>query len=85
MGYRDDAGDFFVLPSRFETELCSGNGFDKAQVIEVLTKHNYLIKGGDGRATVTRRVYSLDLENSTMERKPVRVYHLSAAIVGGVE
>ncbi|OQX04846.1 MAG: hypothetical protein BWK73_35125 [Thiothrix lacustris] len=85
MGYRDNAGDFFVLPSRFEEELCKANGFDKEQVIDVLIRHKYLIKGGDGRATITKRVYSLDLESSTEERKPVRVYHLSAAIVGGAE
>ncbi|MEZ5452311.1 MAG: hypothetical protein R3E93_05750 [Thiothrix sp.] len=85
MGYRDDSGDFYVLPSRFESELCSGNGFDKAQVIDVLAKHGYLIKGGDGRATVTRRVYSLDLENSTEERRKARVYHVSDTIVGGDE
>lgn len=83
MGYRDSAGDFFVLPSRFESELCSANGFDKTQVLEVLTKYKYLIIGGDGRATITKRVYSLDVEGDTVERKPVRVYHIAAAIVGG--
>lgn len=85
MGYRDDAGDFFVLPSRFETELCSANGFDKTQVLDVLAKHNYLIKGGDGKPTTQKRVYSLDLENSTAPRKNTKVYHISADIVGGVE
>lgn len=85
MGYRDDAGDFFVLPSRFESELCNANGFDKAQVLEVLTKHKYLIRGGDGKPTTQKRVYSLDLENSTAPRKNTKVYHISADIVGGVE
>lgn len=35
MGYRDDAGDFFVLPNRFEAELCRAGGFDMQQVIQV--------------------------------------------------
>jgi uncharacterized protein (DUF927 family) len=85
MGYRDKSGDFLVLPSRFEDALCKTNGFDKSQVIDVLVKHNYLNKGGDGRATVIKRVYSIDPENPTEERKPVRVYHISEAIVGCAE
>ncbi|MEZ5450319.1 MAG: hypothetical protein R3E89_15575 [Thiolinea sp.] len=31
MGYRDDAGDYFVLPGRFESELCRAGGFEKSR------------------------------------------------------
>lgn len=84
MGYRDDKNDFFVLPYRFASELCQKAGFDKKQVIAVLIKHQYLIPGGDGRSTMTKRVYSLDVQNPEAEKKIERVYHIDSSIVGGV-
>lgn len=85
MGYRDDVGDFFVLPSRFESELCRAGGFDKSQVIDVLTRHKLLIGGSKGRPTITKRVYSLDLDSADDNKKIARVYHIPSGIVGGGE
>ncbi|MEZ5480134.1 MAG: hypothetical protein R3E95_22430 [Thiolinea sp.] len=84
-GYRDDNGDFYVLPERFEAELCRAGAYDKAQVIKVLIDHGYLLPGGDGRPTVLKRVYALDLENSAeaANKKPTRVYHIDSSVVGG--
>ncbi len=85
MGYRDDNGDYFVLPSRFESELCKAGGFDRKQVIAVLTDAGYLLVGASDRPTITKRVYSLDLENVAPEKKPVRVYHIDSSVIGGGE
>lgn len=67
MGWRDDKGDFFVLPKRLEAELCTKPGFDKKQVIAVLLKHQYLITPSDGRQTISGRFYSLDAQNPDAE------------------
>ncbi len=85
MGYKDDAGDFFVLPNRFEAELCRAGGFDKQQVIQVLQERGYLLSGGDGRPTISKRVYALNLEESTQaeKKKPTRVYHIDSSVMGG--
>lgn len=85
MGYRDDKGDFYVLPHRFTSELCQKAGFDQKQVIAVLLKHHYLLPGGDGRPTMTKRVYSLDAQNPDAAKKSERVYHIDSSIVGGVD
>lgn len=84
MGYRDDKGDFYVLPQRFTSELCQKAGFDQKQVIAVLLKHQYLRSGSNGRSTITKRVYSLDVQNPDAEKKMERVYHIDSSIVGGV-
>ena len=82
MGYRDGEGDYFVLTQRFDDELCRAAGFDKKQVIEVLTKHKILIPSGDGRSTITKRVYAPDMENGGVNKKKMRLYHISASVVG---
>lgn len=85
MGYRDDKGDFYVLPHRFASELCQKAGFDQKQVIAVLLKHKHLIPSSNGRATMQKRIYPSDADNVDAKKKNARVYHIDSSIVGGVD
>lgn len=82
MGFFDKKGDYFVLPLRFESELCEQRGFDKKQVIRVLIEQGYLLRGGDGRSTILKRLYTGDQEK---ESATTRVYHIDSSIISGVE
>lgn len=84
MGYRDNKGDYFVLPMRFVSEFCQNAGFDKKLVIEVLIDKGYLLQGTD-RVTIKKRVYSSDELDGVVaeEKKPIWLYHIDSSIVSG--
>lgn len=82
MGFKDSEGDYFVLTQRFDEALCREAGFDKKQVVGVLLKHGILLPGGDGRSTVTKRVYSPEADGAGASRKKTRLYHISSSVLG---
>lgn len=81
-GFRDNQGDYFVFKEGFERDICKG--LDHAFVVGLLRDRGWLLVGGDGKATTTKRVPvgirdELDVTGSI--EKPIRCYHLSATIL----